>query len=105
MEQPNIEYFVKLSNNNAAFKQKLIEVVQHELPLEIEEYHKYLAANNMEKAAECVHKIKHKIGVLGMEKAYSQAEEYEDNLRNGSKNLDTVFEQILEIINQFVKQI
>lgn len=105
MEQPNLEYFIKLSNNNAAFKQKLIEVVKYELPLEIEEYHKYLAVNNMEKAAECVHKIKHKIGVLGMEKAYYQAEEYEDNLRNGSKKLDNVFEQTLEIINRFMKQI
>lgn len=38
MEQPNIDYFIKLSNNNASFQQKLIEVVKYELPLEIDFY-------------------------------------------------------------------
>lgn len=102
MEQPNIDYFIKLSNNNASFKQKLIEVVKYELPLEIDFYIKCIAQNEWEKAAESVHKLKHKIGVLGMEKGYNVAEEYEKNLREGSKELQSEFEQLLTIMNQFI---
>jgi HPt (histidine-containing phosphotransfer) domain-containing protein len=103
MEQPNIEYFIKLSNNNASFKQKLIEVVKYELPLEIEFYINCIKQDDWEKAAETVHKLRHKIGVLGMEKGYKVAEEYEKNLREGSKEMQSEFEQSLTIINQFVK--
>ena len=103
MEQPNIDYFIKLSNNNASFQQKLIELVKYELPLEIDFYFNYKKLNEWEKAAESVHKLKHKIGVLGMEKGYHVAEAYENNLREGSTALEATFEEILTTINQFVK--
>lgn len=103
MEQPNLEYFTKLSNNNASFKQKLIDVVKYELPLEIADYEEHLKKNDLQKAAECVHKLKHKIGVFVMEKGYSEAEQYEENLKEGHKTLQFEFEQTIRIIEQFVK--
>lgn len=103
MEQPNIEYFIKLSNNNASFKQKLIEVVKYELPLEIDFYLNCITQEEWEKAAGTVHKLKHKIGILGMEKSYNVADKYEKNLREGSKEMQSEFEESLTVINQFVK--
>lgn len=103
MEQPNIDYFIKLSNNNDSFKQKLIEVIKYELPLEIDFYLQCIRLKEWENAAQSVHKLKHKIGVLGMEKGYYVAEEYEKNLKEGSTELQSAFEEILTTINQFIK--
>lgn len=102
MEQPNIEYFIKLSNNNAAFKQKLIEVVKQELPEEIAVYYNCMTLKDWDKAAESVHKLKHKIGVLGMEKGYYTAEAYENNLKEGSTALQSAFEETITTINEFI---
>lgn len=103
MEQPNLDYFEKLSNQNANFKQRLIDVLKYELPLEIADYQNHIKKNDLKKAAEAVHKLKHKIGVLGMEKGYLEVEQYENNLREGSKSLQLEFEQTIKIIEQFVK--
>jgi hypothetical protein len=45
--------------------------------------------------AQSVHKLKHKISILGLEKSYL-AEEYESNLKNNSTNLHSDFESILK---------
>jgi hypothetical protein len=103
MEKPNIDYFIKLSNNNDSFRQKLIEIIKYELPLETSDYYDCKKRNDREKTAESVHKLKHKIGVLGMEDGYYVAEEYEHNLRNGTTTSEKNFEEILTTINQFVK--
>ena len=103
MEQPNLDYFLKLSHENAGFKQKLIDVIKHELPLEIAVYEEHIKKNDLKKAAESVHKLKHKVGVLGMEKGYCEVEQYERNLKEGNKTLQFEFEQTIRIIDQFVK--
>lgn len=102
MEQPNLNYINELSGDDAEFKQKMISIVKEELPLEIESYHSSIDSQNLLATAEMVHKLKHKISVLGLEKSYYIAEQFEDNLKQGLQDLKKEFEEILKIMQNFV---
>ena len=103
MEQPNLEYINQLSGDNDVFKQKMIGILQRELPIETDTYFLYIKTNNLTQAAQLVHKIKHKVSILGLEKSYYISSNYEENLKNNSLILQNDFEAILTIMNQFVK--
>jgi HPt (histidine-containing phosphotransfer) domain-containing protein len=105
MEQPNLNYINELSGSNLEFKTKLIDILKKELPNEIKEYSEEMAGTNFSRAARSVHKLKHKISILGLEKSYYLAEEYEDNLNNNSTILDADFENILKIMQEFVNRL
>ena len=61
MEQPNIDYILKLARGEESIKLKLIKVLQYELPIEIEAYFENIKSNQWQQSAFHVHKIKHKI--------------------------------------------
>lgn len=105
MEQPNIDYFEKLSNNNEHFKQKLIDIVKYEFPIEFSDYHNFITNDDFKKASEIVHKLKHKIGVLGMTDSYVLAETYEHNLRESNTEKKVEFEAALETVKVFIDQL
>jgi hypothetical protein len=101
MEQPNLDYILKLSAKSETFKQKMIDILKYELPLEMDAYYECLRLNKIKEASECVHKIKHKIAVYGMENSFYIAQEYENNLREGKIELQKEFEEILIVIRDF----
>ncbi|MFE3872699.1 Hpt domain-containing protein [Flavobacterium sp. ZS1P70] len=105
MEQPNLTYIDELSGDNLEFKTKLIGILKKELPNEIKGYSEEMENTNFSKAAQSVHKLKHKISILGLEKSYYIAEEYEVNLKNNSTNLNADFENILKIMQDFVNRL
>lgn len=105
MEQPNLNYIDELSGDNLEFKTKLIGILKKELPEEIEGYTNEIQNVNFSAAAQSVHKLKHKISILGLEKSYYIAEEYENNLKNNSTSLDADFENILKIMQDFVDRL
>lgn len=102
MEQPNLNYIDELSGDNLEFKIKLIGILKNELPKEVKDYSEQMGNANFYQASQLVHKLKHKISILGLEKSYYIAEEYEVNLRNNSTNLDADFKNILKIMQEFV---
>lgn len=102
MEQPNLKYIDELSGDNLEFKTKLIGILKKELPEEINGYSVEMGNANFSDAAQSVHKLKHKISILGLEKSYYIAEEYENNLKNNSTNLAVEFENILKSMQEFV---
>ena len=81
MEQPNLDYIKKLSGGNEEFMDKIINVLKNELPQEIQEFQQNFEKKNFKKTAENVHKLKHKISILGLEKAHREATFFEDDLR------------------------
>jgi HPt (histidine-containing phosphotransfer) domain-containing protein len=105
MEQPNLSYINALAGNDDAFRQKLIAIIQAELPGEIEEYRNNILNNNYLPAAGNVHKLKHKISVMGMEKSYYLAETFENNLKANSTELKDEFENILNMMQDFANSI
>jgi HPt (histidine-containing phosphotransfer) domain-containing protein len=105
MEQPNNNYIEKLSGDDANFKAKMIAILKRELPEEIALYRNYLKNNDLAEAAQCVHKLKHKISILGLEKSYYLAEEFEELLKNKNTLLHEQFEVILNVMQEFVAEL
>jgi HPt (histidine-containing phosphotransfer) domain-containing protein len=102
MEKPNLDYINQLCEEDEVFKKKMIGIIQKELPVEIEAYRKSIEDMKYKLAAECVHKLKHKISILGLEKSYYIAHEYEDFLLNGKTECRDEFENILQLIQNFI---
>ena len=105
MEKPNLEYVDKLANGDESVREMLINVIKTEFPEEKLDYYDSLKIKNYKKIEENVHRLKHKISILGLEKSYKIANEFEHNLRE--LNLDKVedFEKILIIISVYLKTI
>ena len=99
---PNSSYIDSLSGGDPVFKQKLIDVIHREFPEEKEAYHLSYTENNYKKAAENVHKLKHKISILGLEKSYHIAVDYENNLKEGITDLHDKFEEILNTMTDYI---
>ncbi len=105
MEQPNLSYINELSGGNNDFKSKLIAIIKKEFPEEKEIYFKNFKAKNFKASAENVHKLKHKISILGLEKSYKIAEEFEDNLKENSVTGFETFNKILQTITDYLKML
>jgi len=105
MEQPNQSYINSLSGDDKAFKQKLIDVIKKEFPEEKQVYLDNYNAKNYKLAADNVHKLKHKISILGLEKGYEVAVAYENNLLEGSMDQKDSFEAILTNITKYLEEI
>ncbi|XMO86463.1 Hpt domain-containing protein [Algibacter sp. AS12] len=105
MEQPNLSYINQLSGDDKAFKDKLIGVVKREFPEEKAIYIKNISANNYKEAAENVHKLKHKISILGLEKSYTVADDYENNLLEQNTSGKIEFDAILQAITDYLTTI
>jgi HPt (histidine-containing phosphotransfer) domain-containing protein len=102
VEQPNQAYINQLSAGNKTFKEKLITVIKEEFPDEKAVYLNNIQIENYKEAAENVHKIKHKISILGLEKSYEVARAFENNLKEGNTNLKEDFENILDVISEYL---
>lgn len=102
MEQPNLNYIKQLSGGDKTFENKLISVIQLEFPEEKETYLKNIAAKKYKKTAENVHKLKHKISILGLESSHKIALQYEENLKENNDALRNDFESILNTITQYL---
>lgn len=105
MEQPNNNYIIQLSGDNLDFKNKIIAIFKKELPEEIRIYKEQLQNNEFFEASQSVHKLKHKISILGLEKSYYIATEFEENLKNNTTDLQNDFNTILNVISQFVNEL
>ena len=105
MEQPNINYLHQLCGDDKVFKAKMISIIKIELPEEIADYQEKIAHKKFKHTSECVHKLKHKISVLGLEKSYYIAEKFEENLNNNSTALQNDFEKILSSMQDFVNDL
>ncbi len=103
MEQPNMKYINALSDGDLGFKNKIINIIKLELPDETLLYNKNMADKNYKKAAENVHKLKHKISILGLEKSCVLATEFENNLKDGNPQLEHRFNTILQTLAEYLK--
>ncbi|WP_299551202.1 Hpt domain-containing protein [Seonamhaeicola sp.] len=102
MEQPNLSYIDELSGGDEAFKKKLIAIIKKEFPEEKEQYFKNFGAQNFKATAENVHKLKHKISILGLEKSYKIAENFEAGLKENSTVGHEAFHETLQTISDYL---
>lgn len=102
MEKPNLIYIDELSGDDTEFKEKIIEILKKEISIEIDIYKFHIQALDYKKTAEIVHKIKHKISMIGLENGYMIAENFEINLKNESIILKDEFEEILVKMENYI---
>jgi HPt (histidine-containing phosphotransfer) domain-containing protein len=105
MGKPNLEYINRLSRGDKSIKAELIEVIKTEFPKEQKEYYNSLEEKEFKKIEENVHKLKHKISILGLEKSYEIANQFEHNLREHSLDKKEDFDKILIVISDFIQTI
>ncbi|OUR98352.1 histidine kinase [Flavobacteriales bacterium 33_180_T64] len=105
MEQPNLSYIYSMSGGDKAFEQKLIVIIKDEFPEEKNVYFQNISAKNYKLAADNVHKLKHKISILGLEKSYEIAGAFENNLLEGHTKLQKEFESILTTITNYLQHL
>lgn len=101
MEKPNLNYINDLAGDDDDFRAKLVGVIKSELPTEIAEYTASITNNNYVKAVSHVHKLKHKISVMGMEESYYLAEQFENELKESKTSLAPKFNEVLTLMQEF----
>ncbi|KAA1243313.1 Hpt domain-containing protein [Aquimarina sp. RZ0] len=101
-EKPNLIYIKELAAGSQDFEQKLIAIIKKEFPEEKKEFLDNYNTGQYKKAAENVHKLKHKIGMLGFEKEYQTTIDFEEELKENNPLLFSKFMLILEAIEHFL---
>ncbi len=104
MEKPNLTYIKGLSGGDISFEKEIISILKKEFPKEILLFIKSYKNKSYKEAAENIHKLKHKISILSLEKDYKLATEIEEDIKNGETKLYTPFMGILETITAFLNK-
>ncbi len=102
-ETPNLIYIKELAAGSDAFEQKIISILKREFPEEKKEFLQNYSAKVFDKAAENVHKLKHKIGMFGFEQGHQTTIDFEEALKENNTSLFSEFMLILESIELFLK--
>lgn len=102
LDTPNLHYIKELSDGDAEFEAHLIAILQKEFPTEKEAYIESIEEKNYQISAAHVHKIKHKISILGLEKSYEFAILYEEELKSETPSKHEMFLKILQNIEEFL---
>lgn len=105
MEQPNLSYINSMSGGEKAFEERLLDIIKKEFPQEKQVYFDNLNSGNHQRTAQNVHKLKHKISILGLVKSYDVATRYEENLRNNDATLQKEFEAILLVMTDYLNKV
>ncbi len=101
-EKPNLDYIKEISGGNEDFEKKFLTIIQTEFPKEKSDYIGCLEDDNLEESAKIVHKIKHKLGILGLTGGYKLAVKYEEDLKYGDTKLREEFQEILQSVEEFI---
>ena len=104
-ENYNLSYLKELSDGDEVFEKKILDILKIELPEEIEEYKSNIYSKMLLNAAENVHKLKHKISILGLKKSYDIASSFEINLKANDLKLQQEFEEVLSNMIEILKKI
>lgn len=104
-EVPNLNYVKEIAGGNEEFEKKFLTIIKAEFPKEMEDYLKNLADYELEESAKVVHKIKHKLGILGLDNGYKLAIKYEEALKYGDLKLKDDFLGVLKTVEEFILKI
>ncbi len=104
MEKPNLTYIKELSGGDLSFEEEIINILKKELPEEILLFLKNYKNKSYKEAAENIHKLKHKISILSLEKGYKLASDFEKEIKNGETKLYTPFMETLEKVAAFLNK-
>ena len=102
---PNLSYIKELADGDTEFEASLIAILKKELPKEKEAFIESIGVKDYQNSAAHVHKIKHKISILGLEKSYNFAISFEEELKNRNPKKYDTFLRILQNMEEFLMTI
>ncbi len=102
MELPNLSVIKEISENDMEFQNSIIEILKTEFPQEVDLYKQNFDSKNYFEASNNVHKLKHKISLLGLNNGLQTATAYELALKNGNIELHNDFIKILDKIHVYL---
>jgi len=102
-EEPNLKYIKELAEGDKEFEETILSVLKKELPLEHALFKKDFEDKNYVKAADKVHKLKHKISILGLKKGSELASKFEKDLKSNEITLYKDFLDILDKIHVYLE--
>jgi HPt (histidine-containing phosphotransfer) domain-containing protein len=102
---PNLDYIDEIAENDIVFKNKLISIIKNEFPIEKDEFLKNITENNFLLASQNVHKLKHKINMLGLKKGSEIAIKFENELLKKNNNLKEEFIEVIKLIENYLNKI
>lgn len=105
MEQPNLSYIIKLSKGEISFQNDILKILNEELQDEINYYYNYFKLEDFKKVKVYVHRIKHKMSILGLNKSFEITNNFENDLRDLDFKHQEYFESILPIMINYLKTI
>lgn len=105
MESPNLNFFLKLSNEDRQFMMRLTNTLKMEFTNDKNLYFDALAQKDYKKMKFIVHRIKHKVGLLGLTKSYNVVIEFENDLINENLKLKDKFLLILNTMTKYLEKI
>lgn len=104
MEQPNLSVIKEISGNDIEFENSLLEIIKLEFPEEVTLFKTNFDRKNYLEASNNVHKIKHKISLLGLIKGLETASAFEIQLKQGNIKLHNNFIEILDKIHVYLSK-
>lgn len=105
MDTPNLNYIKELSDGDKQFENKVLSILKEEFPLELDHFLANYKKKDYKKSAEDVHKLKHKISILGLVNGYHVAAAFENELKLESDSLFGSFMEIMDQIKLFLKKV
>ncbi|MFK8061426.1 MAG: Hpt domain-containing protein [Polaribacter sp.] len=102
MENPNLNYIKELSGGDIAFEESILSVLKKEFPEEYKLFNINFDKKDFIEAANNVHKIKHKISILGLKKGLELASKFEKELKKGNSELYKDFINVLNKIHVYL---
>ncbi len=105
MEQPNLIYINQIAKGNEDFKKEFIIALKEELAKEIENYYHFLENKNLQKTKVYVHRVKHKMSILGLVKSYKITNDFENDIRVGDFKNQEFFEKTLPVLTDFLNKL
>ena len=97
MDTPNFKYIKELSDGDKEFEGKVISILKREFPEELNRFLQNHKRRDYKKSAEDVHKLKHKISILGLVNGYHIAVAFENELKLES---DSLYDSFMEVMDQ-----
>ncbi|MCI2229247.1 Hpt domain-containing protein [Polaribacter sp. MSW13] len=105
MEKPNLSYIKEISGGDIAFEKSVITVLKKEFPEEAKKCIENFESKKYLELANNVHKIKHKISILGLKEDLELASRFEADLKEENPKLYPNFIKILNKIHVYLDDI
>ena len=102
MEQPNLVFIKEIVGDDKAFQKNLLDIIKKEFPEEVASFNENFAQKKYKEASSNVHKIKHKISLLGLKDGFDLATDFENALKNDDITLHSDFLEILHKIRLYL---